>query len=127
MQVPSSMARCAGPPYTWARHGGSGLKGLFMGRLNLDRLMTFADGSFLTISTACSKDGEFSCTIYSALETQNRTAFRAVSHHLLLATTCLSAQEQAYHWALRFYPQAGEFLKKPPYLIWHGPQSTELQ
>ena len=98
-----------------------------MGRLNLERLMTFADGSFLAISTVCSKEGEFSCTVYSALETDNRTAFRVISNHLLLAPTCLSAQEQAYGWALRLSPQAAEFMKKPPYLIWHGPQSVGIQ
>jgi hypothetical protein len=92
-----------------------------MGRLNLEHLMTFADGSFLAISTACSKEGEFSCTVYSALETDDRMGFRAISNHLLLASTCMSAQEQAYYWTLRLYPQAAESMKKPPYLIWQGP------
>lgn len=92
-----------------------------MGRLNLEHLMTFADGSFLAISTAYSKEGEFSCTVYSALETDNRTVFRAISNHLLLAPTCLRAQEQAYSWTLRLYPQAADLMKKPPYLIWQGP------
>jgi Zn-finger nucleic acid-binding protein len=98
-------------------------KGVSMGRLNLERLMTFADGSYLAISTEYSKQGEFSCTVYSALETDDRTAFRVISNHLLSAPTCLSAQEHAYSWALRLYPRAAETMKKPPYLIWHGPQS----
>ena len=98
-----------------------------MGRLNLERLMTFADGSYLAISTECSKEGEFSCTVYSALETDDRTAFRIIASHLFSAATCLSAQEHAYGWALRFYPRAAELMKKPPYLIWHGPQSTIVQ
>lgn len=98
-----------------------------MGRLNLERLMTFTDGSFLAISTVCSKEGEFSCTVYSALETDDRTTFRAISNHLLLAPTCLSAQEQAYSWAVRLYAEAAEFMKKPPYLIWPGPQSVGIQ
>lgn len=37
------------PTVCLVRPRGSGPKGLFMGRLNLDRLMTFADGSFLTM------------------------------------------------------------------------------
>jgi hypothetical protein len=63
-----------------------------MGRLNLERLMTFSDGSYLTISTECSKHGEFSCTMYSAVETDDHTAFRIISNHLLSADTCMSAQ-----------------------------------
>jgi len=98
-----------------------------MGRLNLERLMTFTDGSYLAISTECSKQGEFSCTVYSATETDDRTAFRVISNHFLSASTCLSAQEHAYCWALSFYPRAAEFMKKPPYLIWHGPQSSGIQ
>ena len=92
-----------------------------MGRLNLERLMTFADGSFLAISTACSKEGDFSCTVYNALEMDNRTTFHVISNHLLMAQTCLSAQEQAYSWTLHLYPQAADLMKKPPYLIWQGP------
>lgn len=98
-----------------------------MGRLNLERLMTFSDGSYLTISTECSKHGEFSCTMYNAVETDDHTAFRIISNHLLSADTCMSAQGQAYSWALSFYPRAAELMKKPPYLIWHGPQTAAVQ
>ena len=48
-----------------------------MGRLNLEPLMTFPDGSYLVISTECSKDGEFSCALYSAVETRDRKIGRA--------------------------------------------------
>ena len=35
-----------------------------MGRTNLDPILTFPDGSHLLISTACSKEGRFSCALY---------------------------------------------------------------
>ena len=98
-----------------------------MGRLNLEPLMTFPDGSYLVISTECSKDGEFSCVLYSVVETDDHTAFQAISNHLLSATTCLSAQEHAYSCAMSLYPRATSVMRKPPYLIWHGPQSTGVQ
>lgn len=98
-----------------------------MSRTNLDLLMTFPDGSHLVISTQCSKDGEFSCALYTAtLGEDDRAAFQVVSNHLS-ASTCLSAQEHAYDYAVRHFPLADGLLKKPPYLIWSGPRSAALQ
>lgn len=96
-----------------------------MSRLNLQPLMTFSDGSYLAISTECSKEGHFSCSVYTVLEEGERTAFRNIASHFLSGSTCLTAQEQAYSYTLRLYPSAVEFMKKPPYLIWHGPRSSE--
>ena len=94
-----------------------------MSRINLDLLMTFPDGSHLVISTQCSKEGDFSCALYTAfLAEDDRAAFRMLSNHLS-ASTCLGAQEHAYGYALQMYPRAAELMKKPPYLIWPGPQS----
>jgi hypothetical protein len=94
-----------------------------MGRLNLDPIMTFPDGSHLVISTECSKDGLFSCALYTAIISHDdEAAFRVVSSHLG-ASTCLRAQEHAYDHALHLYPRAAERMKKPPYLVWHGPRS----
>ncbi len=95
-----------------------------MSRINLDLLMTFPDGSHLVISTQCSRDGDFSCALYSAVvEEDDRAAFQVISNHLA-ASTCLSAQEHAYSYALRLYPNAAGMMKKPPYLIWSGPRSA---
>ena len=94
-----------------------------MGRMNVEPLMIFSDGSYLAISTECSKDGDFSCSVYTVMETGDRLDFRSVADNLLSTHTCLSAQEQAYRYALRLYPEASALMKKPPYLIWHGPQS----
>jgi hypothetical protein len=92
-----------------------------MGRINLDPLITFADGSHLVISTQCSKDGDFSCALYTAVvAADNSAAFRIISSHLQ-ASTCLGAQEYAYGHAAQLYPSAVARMKKPPYLIWHGP------
>lgn len=93
-----------------------------MGRMNVEPLMTFSDGSYLAISTECSKEGDFSCSVYSVVETGDRLDFRSIANNLLSTTTCLSAQEQAYRYTLRIYPDAAVAMKKPPYLIWQGPQ-----
>lgn len=94
-----------------------------MGRLNVEPLTTFSDGSSLVISTECSKEGEFSCMLYRVVvEPDDRPTFRMISNQLFSASTCLSAQEYAYSCALKLYPRAAETMKKPPYLIWHGPQ-----
>lgn len=97
-----------------------------MGRTNLDLLMTFPDGSHLVISTQCSRDGEFSCALYTAKIGENDHAdFQVISNHLS-APTCQSAQAHAYDYAIRHFPRA-DALKKPPYLIWAGPPSAVVQ
>jgi hypothetical protein len=84
--------------------------------------MTFPDGSHLVISTQCSRGGDFSCTLYNAVVGKDdHAAFQVVSNHLA-AATCLNAQEHAYSYALRLYPNAAVMMKKPPYLIWAGPR-----
>jgi hypothetical protein len=98
-----------------------------MSRLNLDPLLTFPDGSHLVISTQHSAGEEFSCALYSAVVgNDDRIAFKVVSHDIA-ASSCMKAQESAYEYALRRYRSAGVILKKPPYLIWHGPRSSEMQ
>ncbi len=98
-----------------------------MTRSNVDPLLTFPDGSYLVISTQHSVDGEFSCVLYSAVEgDDDRIAFRVMSHEIA-GTNCMKAQESAYEHALRRYPSAGQILKKPPYLIWQGPRSSEVK
>jgi hypothetical protein len=92
-----------------------------MSRPRLNPLMTFSDGSQLVISTQCSREGEFSCALYTASAiADDRTAFQLVSN-LLSSATCMGAQEHAYDYAIRHYPRAAELIKKPPYLIWRGP------
>ena len=92
-----------------------------MSRTNLDRLITFPDGSHLLISTHCSKQGEFSCALYTAIIAVDDSAFfdMVSSHHA--GSTCLSAQEHAYGYAVQLYPHSVKMMKKPPYLIWQGP------
>jgi hypothetical protein len=98
-----------------------------MSRTNLETLMTFADGSQLVISTQCSKQGDFSCALYSAVvKEDDGAAFQMISNHLS-ASTCLSAQQHAYNYAVQLYPRAAESMKKPPYLIWSGPRSGNVQ
>jgi hypothetical protein len=98
-----------------------------MSRINLETLMTLPDGSHLVISTQYSRDGDFSCALYSAtIEENDRAAFQVISNHLS-ASTCLAAQEHAYGYAVRMYPNAAMSMKKPPYLIWPGPRSGLVQ
>jgi hypothetical protein len=95
-----------------------------MSRLNLEPMLTFPDGSHLVVSTQCDKEGHFSCALYNAVVAEDDGAvFRMVSN-LLGAMTCLAAQENAYHSAVRLFPRGADSIKKPPYLIWQGPQAT---
>ena len=95
-----------------------------MGRMNVDPLMIFADGSHLLVSTQFSQDGTFTCELFVAQpDDAERLAVRAVSNQCV-GGTCLSAQEGAYRSATRLYPDAALAIKKPPYLIWHGPTSA---
>jgi hypothetical protein len=95
-----------------------------MHRINLEPLTTFPDGSHLVVSTHYSKDGGFSCALYTVIiSADDGAAFRIISTHLA-AATCLGAQVHAYDHAVRLFPRAADRMKKPPYLIWHGPQSV---
>jgi hypothetical protein len=94
-----------------------------MGRLNIDPLFTFPDGLHLVISTQCSKAGSFSCALYTVItSSDDRTLYRIVSSHLE-AETCLGAQGNAYDHAIQLYPRTVDKMKKPPYIIWHGPKN----
>ncbi|HET8579506.1 MAG TPA: hypothetical protein VFL31_00760 [Nitrospiraceae bacterium] len=92
-----------------------------MGRMNLDPLATFPDGSQLLVSTQSSREGRFTCELYVASPgTEGSVSLRVISNHYE-ASTCLEAQEIAYSQAQRLYPGTADGMKKPPYLIWHGP------
>jgi len=94
-----------------------------MSRINLESLMTLPDGSQLVISTQHVRDGDFSCALYSAtIEADDQAVFRIISNHLA-ASSCLGAQTHAYDYAVRMFAHTREVIKKPPYLIWPGPQS----
>ena len=94
-----------------------------MGRLNIDPLFTFPDGSHLVMSTQYSKAGSFCCALYTVLISgDDPTFYRMVSSHLE-AETCLGAQGYAYRHALQLYPRTADHMNKPPYLIWHGPKN----
>ena len=76
-----------------------------MSRLNMDPLLTFHDGSHLVMSTQCSKEGSFSCALYTVLiSADDGAAYRIISSHLE-AQTCMRAQAIAYEHALHLYPQ----------------------
>src|SRR5215475_11778665 len=94
-----------------------------MSRINLEPLMTLPDGSQLVISTQHLRDGDFSCALYRAtIEEDDRAVFQIISNHLS-ASTCLGAQAHAYDYAVRMFAHATAVIRKPPYLIWPGPQS----
>jgi hypothetical protein len=114
-------------PHRTCFEGSRGLqrqgKGESLPRMNIDPLFTFQDGSHLVISTQCSKEGTFSCTLYTVLiSADDGAACRIVSTHLE-AETCLRAQAYAYEHAVQLYPRTAHIMKKPPYLIWHGPNA----
>ena len=95
-----------------------------MGRLNIDPIWVFADGKQLLISTQHSGDGRFTCGLYVArLGPDDRLDLRVLTGHFE-SSTCLEAQESAYRGARSMYPETADGMKKPPYLIWAGPQSA---
>ena len=90
-------------------------------RKDIEPLAVFPDGSQLLASTRYSGEGSFSCELYiTSLSAASEYTLRPVSDQLQ-ATTCLGAQELAYDYAQRLYPQAASRMKRPPYLIWTGP------
>ena len=93
-----------------------------MAKLNIDPMMTFQDGSFLLISTKYIGDANFKCELYVSTQyDENKMDVRMVTPYSIEAATCREAQEKAYAHALRLYPNATMGMKRPPYLIWHGP------
>ena len=94
-----------------------------MGRLNIDPLWVFPDGSQLLISTQHSGDGRFTCGLFMArLGSEDRLDLRVLTGYFE-SSTCIEAQESAYRQAQYLYPGTGGGMKKPPYLIWAGPHS----
>jgi hypothetical protein len=46
------------------------------------------------------------------VETDDHKAFHTIASHALFASSCLTAQEQAYHYAVRLYPNAATTIKE---------------
>lgn len=89
--------------------------------ITLDPLTTFSDGSQLVVSTQYAGEGRFSCELYQSVRRgRDKLDLRAVSDRLEGAT-CGEAQDIAYSYATRLYPNTPSGMKKPPYLIWPGP------
>nr|MBI3612943.1 hypothetical protein [Nitrospirota bacterium] len=92
-----------------------------MGKMNVDPIVTFADGSQLLVSSQYSGAGSFSCELYLSVPCKNeKPDIRALSDHLE-APTCREAQDIAFHYARRQFPDSAHAIKKPPYLVWSGP------
>ena len=94
-----------------------------MAHMNVEPMTTFSDGSRLLVSTRYVGDANFRCELYVSTggRRAEQSTLRAVCAYHFEAPTCFLAQEQAYIYAMRVYPQAGGEMKKPPYLIWSGP------
>lgn len=91
---------------------------------NIEPLIVLTDGSELWVSTRHSGDGSFSCELYlSTRVDMGDRALRSVSTQFE-APSCLGAQELAYNWAVRLYPDGATSMKTPPYLIWPGPHQS---
>lgn len=93
-----------------------------MSRMNVEPMTTFLDGSQLLVSTQYTGEGGFTCELYvsASAPSDKKLDLRVVSDHLE-APTCREAQEIAYSHAMRLYPDTASGMKKPPYLIWPGP------
>ncbi len=92
-----------------------------MGKMNVEPLITFSDGSQLLVSTHYSGEGSFTCELYLSVQRdKGKLDLRIVSDHLE-APTCREAQDIAFRYARRQYPEKVNGMKEPPYLIWPGP------
>jgi len=92
-----------------------------MGKMNVEPITTFADGSQLLVSSQYSGSGSFTCALYLSVPcAKDKLDLRAVSDHLE-AATCREAQDIAFHYARRQYPEQAREMKAPPYLVWTGP------
>ena len=89
-------------------------------------MTTFSDGSTLLVSTRYIGDANFRCELYvlSPGQRVEQRTLQSVCAYRFEAPTCVLAQEQAYIYAMRVYPKAGDGMKKPPYLIWPGPLNS---
>jgi hypothetical protein len=96
-----------------------------MTKMNVEPMTTFADGSQLLLSTQYSGEASFTCELYIFTPSAAGTVdLQVVSNHLE-ATTCRQVQEIAYSYAMRLYPSTAIAMKKPPYLIWPGPNPPQ--
>jgi len=97
-----------------------------MAHMNVAPMTTFSDGSTLLVSTRYMGDTNFRCELYvsSVGRQADQSTLQLACAYRFEAPTCFLAQEQAYTYAMRMYPQAGGQMKKPPYLIWSGPLGT---
>ncbi|MBM4124851.1 MAG: hypothetical protein FJ246_07870 [Nitrospira sp.] len=92
-----------------------------MGKMNVEPMVTFTDGSQLLVSTQYSGTGSFTCELYLSVPCKKeKLDLRVVSDHLE-APTCREAQDIAFRYAERQYPENASGIKAPPYLIWTGP------
>ena len=93
-----------------------------MGKLNVDPIMTFGDGSQLLVSTQHIGAGRFTCELYLSNPgpAGNDGGLRPVSEGLE-AATCRQAQDFACSQARNLFPNSAATIKTPPYLVWSGP------
>lgn len=92
-----------------------------MSKMNVEPLTTFPDGKQLLVSTQYSGEDSFMCELYVSTPCEkDKLDLRVVSNHLE-APTCRQAQEIAYSYAKRLYPDTARGMKEPPYLVWPGP------
>ncbi|MBM4132287.1 MAG: hypothetical protein FJ245_00835 [Nitrospira sp.] len=92
-----------------------------MGKMNVEPIITFADGSQLLVSSQYSGAGSFTCELYLSVPCKmEKLDLRALSDHLE-APTCREAQDIAFQYARRQFPDSANAMKEPPYLVWSGP------
>ncbi len=85
-----------------------------MSKMNVEPLTTFPDGSQLLVSTQYAGEGSFTCELYVSIPCgKDKLDLRVVSNHLG-ASTCCQAQEIAYSYARRLYPDTAREMKDPP-------------
>jgi hypothetical protein len=96
-----------------------------MSQMNVDPITTLLDGSQLLVSTQFVGEGRFKCQLFvSKPSGMDKTDLRIVHGSEHEAPTCRQAQDNAYTYAMRLYPDIAGGMNKPPYLIWQGPLAS---
>jgi hypothetical protein len=89
--------------------------------MNREPLTTFSDGSQLVLSTHYIGEETFRCELYLLVQCMVDVNNLQPVPAYIEGTSCLQAQEKAYHHAMNMFPERASTMKKPPYLIWQGP------
>ena len=89
--------------------------------MNRDPVVVVRQGTELFVATQREGDDTFRCSIVESYAPEGEASNCRIVSEGFEGGTCLQAQTDAYDYARRLYPTVADQMKKPPYLIWNGP------